>query len=109
MVRDFPRMRESSASKGLFAAHVGEPIRYNLAEITVRGCVEGGLVEGRGVMSPELRHVVFLGILCVLTAFSAFGDETVPPLSRRGGGSHPSLDRHEIIWPFASCLQMTTS
>ncbi len=54
---------------------------YGTLSVNAVGCfvigVLGGLVDSRGVMSPELRHLVFLGVLGGLTTFSTFGHETV--------------------------------
>lgn len=54
---------------------------YGTLAVNALGCfvigLLGGLVEGRGVMSAELRHFALLGLLGGLTTFSTFGHETV--------------------------------
>ncbi len=54
---------------------------YGTLAVNTIGCfiigVLGGLVDSRGVMSPELRTLVFLGVLGGLTTFSTFGHETL--------------------------------
>jgi len=48
--------------------------------VNVVGCLAigilGGLVEGRGLFTPETRVFLFIGVLGGFTTFSSFGYET---------------------------------
>jgi CrcB protein len=54
---------------------------YGTLSVNILGCFIIGalsqLVESRGVLSPEIRSFVFIGILGAFTTYSTFGNETV--------------------------------
>lgn len=53
---------------------------WGTAVVNVTGClaigVLGGLVETRGILSPEARAFLMIGVLGGFTTFSTFGYET---------------------------------
>jgi CrcB protein len=54
---------------------------YGTLAVNAVGClvigVLGGLADSRHLFGPELRHLIFLGVLGGLTTFSTFGHETL--------------------------------
>jgi CrcB protein len=54
---------------------------YGTLAVNVGGCLVIGLLtqlaEARGVLSPESRLLVFIGVLGGFTTFSTFGSETM--------------------------------
>lgn len=75
---------------GLWTAGEGAPQAFPLGTfvVNIAGCLAVGLLAGLagrhpGWLSPELRLLLFVGVLGGFTTFSAFGLETVQ-LLRRG-------------------------
>lgn len=54
---------------------------YGTLAVNLIGCFVIGLlsqlVESRGVLSPEIRAMIFIGMLGGFTTFSSFGNETM--------------------------------
>jgi CrcB protein len=63
-------------------------------------CALSELVEARGVLTPEVRALLIVGLLGGFTTFSAFANETVNAL--RDG--LPALAATNVLLSVASCL-----
>ncbi len=61
--------------------HTGPGFTYATLIVNVLGCLAigllGGLSEARGLLSPEARAFLLVGILGGFTTFSTFGFETL--------------------------------
>jgi len=66
---------------GLVQDHAGATFPFGTLAVNVFGCfVIGGLselAEARGVLTPETRAFLVIGVLGGFTTFSAFGNETI--------------------------------
>ncbi len=71
----------------------GPVFPYGTLVVNLTGClaigVLGALAEARGILSPEARVFLLIGILGGFTTFSSFGYETLQLL--RDGEAFPAL------------------
>jgi len=71
----------------------GPVFPYGTLVVNVTGClaigVLGAMAEARGILSPEARVFLLIGILGGFTTFSSFGYETIQLL--RDGEALPAL------------------
>jgi CrcB protein len=72
--------------------------------VNVLGCfaigVLSGISEARGVLSPELRALLVVGLLGGFTTFSAFANETV--VAARAGAM--AMAAANVLLSVAACL-----
>ena len=72
---------------GLVQGRTGATFPFGTLAVNVLGCfVIGGLselAETRGVLTPETRAFLVIGVLGGFTTFSAFGNETLNLLRER--------------------------
>jgi CrcB protein len=72
---------------GLVQDHTGATFPFGTLAVNVLGCFVIGsvseLAETRGLLTPETRAFLIIGVLGGFTTFSAFGNETLNLLRER--------------------------